>query len=240
MSNLRLALLWALLALMLAASGRNQAVFLQLHHAAHSLPAVGWRLLSMAGEWTLVIALLLWRAAREPAQLPRYTLALLLGIAAAIALKAGFAVPRPPLVLPPGSVQLLDVLPGNGSFPSGHAIAVALLCGLLAGGQRVALQFAGLVLVWLVCLSRLAIGVHWPLDVCVGAAVGYAVAALAYGVPVARWPRARLLLALLLPVSVVVALWKLQRGVPNEAYFGYNLLVLLLAGLAWLQNKNGA
>ncbi|MFC3533478.1 phosphatase PAP2 family protein [Vogesella facilis] len=161
-------------------------------------------------------------------------------VAAAIGLKAGFAVPRPPLVLPAGSVQLLDVLPANGSFPSGHAMAVALLCGLLAAGQRLAWQLAGLLLVSLVCLSRLAIGVHWPLDVTAGAAVGYAVAALAWRVQAVRWPQARLLLALLLPVSVAVAIWKLQRGVPNEAYLGYNLLVLLLAVLAWRQNKNGA
>ncbi|MFC3533479.1 hypothetical protein ACFOLG_14960 [Vogesella facilis] len=70
MSNPRLALLWALLALTLAASGVNQALFLVLHHAAQSLPAVLWRLLSMAGEWTLVVALLLWRAARLPELLP--------------------------------------------------------------------------------------------------------------------------------------------------------------------------
>lgn len=240
MSNLRFATLWAVLALLLAVSGSNQALFIVLHHAAHSLPAVGWRLLSMAGEWTLVVALLLWRAAYQPEKLSRYALALLLGIAAAIMLKAGFAVPRPPLVLPAGSVQLLDVLPANGSFPSGHAIAVALLCGLLGAGRGVSWQVAGLVLVWLVCLSRIAIGVHWPLDVCVGAAVGYVVAALACRVPARRWPQARLLLALLLPVSVLVALWKLWLGVPNEAYLGYNLLVLLLAALAWRQNKNGA
>lgn len=233
-------MLWVLLALMLAASGSNQVLFTALHHAAHSLPAVGWRLLSMAGEWTLVIALLLWRAARQPEQLPRFMLALVLGIAAAIGLKAGFAVPRPPLVLPAGSVQLLDVLPANGSFPSGHAIAVALLCGLLLKGGGVALQAGGLLLVSLVALSRLAIGVHWPLDVSVGAAVGYAVAALAWRVPAKRWPHARLLLALFLSVLVAVTLWKLWRGVPNEAYLGYNLLVLLLVLLAWRQNKNGA
>ncbi|WP_246210727.1 phosphatase PAP2 family protein [Vogesella oryzae] len=235
-----LAAVWAGLTLLLLVSGANQPVFLLLHHASHALPAVCWRLLSMAGEWTLVIALLLWRAALVPEKLPRYVLAVVAGIAAAIALKAGFAVQRPPLVLPQGSVQLLDVLPGNGSFPSGHAMAVALMCGLLAGRSHRGWQVAGLLLVALVCLSRLAIGVHWPLDVCAGAAVGYLLAVVASCVPAKRWPRGRQLLVLLLLLSVSVALWKLRLGVPNEAYLGYNLMVLVLALLAWRQNKNGA
>ncbi|SCK17371.1 undecaprenyl-diphosphatase [Vogesella sp. LIG4] len=234
-----MALLWGLLALLLAASGQNQVLFLAVHHAAQLLPGVVWRGLSMFGEWPLVIAVLLWLVTREPARLPRYTLAVLLGIAAAIMLKAAFAMPRPPLVLPAGSVHLLDVLPGNGSFPSGHAIAVALLAGLWPQGGR-GWSWGGLALVALVCLSRLAIGVHWPLDVLAGAAVGYAVAALAGRVPERALPGLHTLLNALLLLSAALAAWRLCLRVPNEAYAGYNLLVLLLAARAWRQNKNGA
>lgn len=236
----RLALLFALLQVLVVLSASNQSLFLALHHGLQWLPAVCWRLLSMLGEWALVIAVLLWHVSRQPQLLARAVLAVLAGIAAAIFLKAGFAEPRPSLLLPAGSVRLLDVLPANGAFPSGHAMASALLCGLLLAGQRLPLQLGGAVLVMLVCLSRLAIGVHWPQDVLAGAAVGYALAALAGWVPLRAWRWARPLLRLLLLVSVAVALWKLQRGIANESYLGYNLLVLLLAGLAWRQNKNGA
>ena len=56
----------ALLALLLLLSGGNQVLFLQLHHAGAVLPAVFWRLLSMLGEWSLVIAALLLLAALTP------------------------------------------------------------------------------------------------------------------------------------------------------------------------------
>lgn len=236
----RLSLLFAMLLALVVFSASNQSLFLTLHHGLQWLPAVCWRLLSMLGEWTLVIAVLLWQVSRQPQLLARTVLAVLAGIVAAILLKAGFAEPRPSLVLPAGSVRLLDVLPGNGAFPSGHAMAAALLSGLLLAGWALSWQLGGVVLVVLVCLSRLAIGVHWPQDVLAGAAVGYALATLAGLISPWTWRWTRALLQLLLLVSVAVALWKLQRGLVNESYLGYNLLVLLLAALAWRQNKNGA
>lgn len=236
----RMSLLFAVLLALVVLSDGNRSLFLALHHGLQWLPAVCWRLLSMLGEWTLVIAMLLWQASRQPQQLPRLTAAVLAGIAAAILLKAGFAEPRPSLVLPAGSVRLLDVLPANGAFPSGHAIAVALLCGLLLAGKGWPMPLAGGVLVVLVCLSRLAIGVHWPQDVLAGAAVGYALAAMANVVPLREWRSARVLLRWLVLLSALVALWKLRHGIANESYLGYNLLVLLLAALSWRQNKNGA
>nr|WP_280954942.1 phosphatase PAP2 family protein [Paludibacterium denitrificans] len=47
-------------------------------------------------------------------------------------LKTGLAVPRPSWVLPTGAVQLLDVVPASGAFPSGHAVAAAVLATALA------------------------------------------------------------------------------------------------------------
>jgi len=231
-----------LLALLLLLSGGNQALFLQLHHAGAVLPAPLWRLLSMLGEWSLVIAALLLLVQRRPQLLPSLVAAVLLGIASAILLKAAFAVPRPFLVLPAGSVQLLDVLPANGAFPSGHAMASALLAGVLAQGRRWWWQAGLMALVLLVCWSRIAIGVHWPLDVLVGAALGWVIARVCMRRQWPAWPRTwtpQLLRGLGL-VLLLYSGWKLWRQPPNEAYVLFNLLALLAALQLLRPMKNGA
>lgn len=218
----------------------NQPLFVSLHHALAVMPGVLWRLLSMAGEWTLVIGVLLGLAAHQPARLPRMVMLGLGGVMASIWLKAGFDVLRPPLLLPVGTVTLLDVLPTNRSFPSGHAIAVGVLAGVLMTKRSLHSQFGLAVLAVLVCLSRIAIGVHWPLDVLAGAAAGFALTVMAERVGKSTLPPALLLqvckaLALILVVVTVAKLWHAR---PNESYVLYNLITLGLCG--WVLRRRVA
>lgn len=61
---------------------------------------------------------------------------------------------------------------GN-SFPSGHTLTAFCLCGLLAFlFPHPRLQIILLVVAWVVALSRVAVGQHFPLDVVAGAALG--------------------------------------------------------------------
>ena len=96
------------------------------------------------------------------------------GFALTLALKYGFALPRPP---------------GAGTdgfgFPSGHAIGATVVYGGLAGlltphDRRVTRVAAVLVLV--VAASRVLIGVHYLVDVVVGVAVGVGYLAVAFRV----------------------------------------------------------
>lgn len=237
-----MAWLFGLMAAVLFLSGLNESLFLMLHHALAVVPAVIWRLLSMFGEPTFVIGLLLMLVARKPGRLLRIFATALAGMLASIGLKALFDVARPPLVLPTGSVTLLDVLPGNGAFPSGHAIAVALLVGVLLAGRRGALQTGLLLLAILVSLSRVAIGVHWPLDVLAGMAVGFAISAATMKLPLLLWPPALLqqCLRLLLLILGAVSMWKLMRVPPNESYVLFNVLTLAACIWCWKQKQNGA
>lgn len=108
---------------------------------------------------------------------------LLLGfVLAALAvglLKAGIALPRPSMVLPPDALHLLEPPESPYSFPSGHAASAALLAGWLWGWAPPA--WRPLLLVWatLAAVSRLSLGVHFPADVVAGAALGGACAWLA-------------------------------------------------------------
>ena len=96
------------------------------------------------------------------------------GVLWSLVLKSGFSRPRPDLV-PHGSWV------STASFPSGHSMISAAtyltLGALLArveGGRRTKAYFVGLacVLTFLVGLSRVYLGVHWPTDVLAGWTAG--------------------------------------------------------------------
>jgi membrane-associated phospholipid phosphatase len=82
------------------------------------------------------------------------------------ALKYLFAVPRPPEEL------RLTVQEGY-SFPSGHAQGSTTFWGFLALHLRKGWAWAGAaVLIALISFSRIYLGVHYPIDILVGIAVG--------------------------------------------------------------------
>jgi membrane-associated phospholipid phosphatase len=91
----------------------------------------------------------------------------------ATGLKALFDRERPPLRFP--EPEPLVQVPDNGSFPSGHAATS------FAGATILAFAFPRLavplyVLAAAVAFSRVYVGVHYPIDIVAGAALGVAVA----------------------------------------------------------------
>lgn len=104
------------------------------------------------------------------------------GFAVTLAAKAWFALPRPP-------VELQYVAETGLGFPSGHAVGATVAWGAMAlvlepvWTRRRRAVVAGVV-VAAVAVSRVAIGVHYLVDVVVGVLVGLAVLGVA-----ARWTR---------------------------------------------------
>ncbi|MGY1823532.1 phosphatase PAP2 family protein [Geodermatophilus sp. SYSU D00079] len=94
---------------------------------------------------------------------------------------------RPGSVIP-GAV-LRDVPSAGVAYPSGHAVVAAGVVVLLAPYVRRRWRVALVVLAALVCVSRVYLGAHAPLDVVGGAALGVAVGAgldVLLGVPGTR------------------------------------------------------
>lgn len=114
----------------------------------------------------LALALaLLWR---RPGVLVLVAAGYALSDLAATGIKHAVGLERP-------HVDRLVHLPSNPSFPSGHA-ATSFACALLLATVAPRLAPAFFALAAAIAYSRLYVGVHYPLDVLGGAALGLAVA----------------------------------------------------------------
>jgi hypothetical protein len=88
-------------------------------------------------------------------------------------LKPLFDAARPPAVLAADAFNLLGPKRLSLSFPSGHSVTAALFFGvLLYYARRLPWRLLFLSLGLLAGLSRVAVGVHWPVDVAAGLAGG--------------------------------------------------------------------
>jgi undecaprenyl-diphosphatase len=82
---------------------------------------------------------------------------------------------RPPLVYPHPAPLVHD--PHSGAFPSGHA-GTSFACATVLAFALPRAAPALYVLAAAIAFSRVYVGVHWPLDVIGGAAIGVAIALL--------------------------------------------------------------
>lgn len=169
-----------LLCVLVAASGSNQQLFLQLNLAGGALGAHFWMPLTMLGDGAVALALVLPCIRRSPRCFWAALIAAVLTGLWVQGLKHTVHLPRPPAVFGPGQFHLAGPGYRGVSFPSGHAAAIFALVGIWVMGLalRPLVRVLLLVLATLVSLSRVMVGVHWPLDILWGMLIGW-MAALA-------------------------------------------------------------
>jgi membrane-associated phospholipid phosphatase len=164
------------------------AGFLRLNALAAEYPSWVWACLTVLGDERTVLALTLFFSLRHPRLFWTLILAVLIAIAASRGLKEFFDAGRPPAALAVDVLNLIGPVRERVSFPSGHSVTVAVFCGVLILYTRwIEWRLLLLLIAILVGMSRVAVGVHWPIDVIAGLALG-ALAAWLGGRLAARWP----------------------------------------------------
>lgn len=214
----------------LALHERDTDLFVALNGALGALPAPLpqwlWSMLSVAG---LGLSAFIVLVAAHPGAGPeamRPVAALLwsfpIGGALTHLFKRLLDHPRPAAVLPPDAITVIGEPLLRGAMPSGHAVTALALAGLLLLSRRRSPLQQGLIAAGtlMLLLARVAVGAHWPADVCAGAAIGLMTAAWAWPLSarggLTRWlggRRGQLVLALV-QIGCGLAIARLSTGYP--------------------------
>jgi len=223
--------------LVIAIFSANQPLFLLMNRIG---PATGdflWANITVLGDTLVAFALCLplWR--RRPDLVWALIFTALLATLWAQGLKYLVEVPRPPAVMP--ELHVIGPSYKAGSFPSGHATTAFAIAGLLALGIRSGLLTAiALLVATAVGISRMVVGVHWPLDVLAGIFGGWLGAALALSIgkktfdfgsrPWVQW----VLGCLLMICALILIYGNTKSGYPDSMPFqrAVGLACLLFAG----------
>lgn len=138
---------------------------------------VALRVVSRFGDWPMcALTGILLGLRFGPGALGLWALAALTGVAVQKVLKLSARRPRPCQVA--GGLPQRTSIPDVGSFPSGHTLH-AVMAAITVGSLLPGLFAAFVLLAFLMGLSRVALGVHYPSDVLAGAVLG-ALAAWAF------------------------------------------------------------
>jgi undecaprenyl-diphosphatase len=163
--------------------GLNKTIFLWIN----SLHAPWWDAFMLAATnagsaatfpyWIATALLLAWV---RPAMMPQLNVVVL----GAGYVATGFLVPwlksvadfpRPFVALGRDVVTVVGHASHSGTFPSGHATFVFLLCAALCPGVPKAIRWGLWIFAGIVALSRIVVGAHFPADVLAGAVLGLGV-----------------------------------------------------------------
>ncbi len=149
--------------------------FLEINAQSASIAPAILHHITVFGDGILILSLLLIIANRNAAlQLAT----LISGVSGAIvtqSLKRYFNAERPPAALEPETFNLIGQAYSTLSFPSGHTLTAFLVATvLICFSRRRSTKLLLLAAATSVGLSRIWLGVHWPIDALVGAALGIA------------------------------------------------------------------
>lgn len=156
----------------------NRAAFLAMNRAGAVFGEYFWVNLTLLGDGAIVLALVLPCIRRSPQFFWAALVAAVLATVYVQGIKQVVNVPRPLAVLAVEAFFQAGPQYRAVSFPSGHSAAIFALAGIWVMGisGHLTLRAALLVLASLVSLSRVMVGVHWPLDLLGGMLGGWAAA----------------------------------------------------------------
>ncbi len=171
----RSALLLFALLLIVAFTDREK-VFLILNQVGSPLGVTFWGLITNLGDGFVAGLIPLFFARKRPDIIRASLIATAVAVPFVQGIKFLTTVIRPGFIIPEAIVY--GHQPSSWSFPSGHTATVAVILGViwLMADSRFG-RWTALILMFLGGFSRIAIGVHWPIDVIIGFLIGISSAA---------------------------------------------------------------
>jgi len=149
------------------------AWFIPLNALSKNIPEFVLQNLTVFGDGGFLLALILLCTPKQPRFHWTVFLTALIGGIVSATLKDAFDALRPPAVLAAESFNLFGKAYYHHSFPSGHTLTAFLMATLVFYVAPHVWQRVGIIIAAvLVGLSRVWLGVHWPLDALAGAVLG--------------------------------------------------------------------
>jgi len=135
-----------------------------------------WALLTFLADGLVAFVLLFPLIQKNPRIVWAIFTAVLLNTLIGQSLKHLTHVPRPPKIIDPGQIHMIGPAWTSNAFPSGHASMIFILAGaFILTARRWWIRIILLAAASLIAMSRIVVGVHWPLDVLAGAFIGWLV-----------------------------------------------------------------
>lgn len=162
-----------ILALVIYLFDLNQMLFQQLNQSFSLLPDLLWIHITVLGNAISLFLISYFFVEKHPKLFVSLFLSIFVGIAFIQSLKSIFMHPRPPALLSQSDFHLIGEAIRSRSFPSGHTATAFIFSSIMLFSfpkNRNLLLFYSLA--FLVALSRIAVGVHWPIDILIGASLG--------------------------------------------------------------------
>lgn len=152
----------------------NVTLFLRVNSFSEYTGDIIWAILTFFSDGLVSFVILLPWIRKRPRVIWAVILATILFTLFGQILKRAVGVSRPPQILPANAFNLIGPDWGQHSFPSGHAAMIFILAGVFSlTTARVWLRCVLIGGAFLIALSRVVVGVHWPLDVLAGMAIGW-------------------------------------------------------------------
>jgi len=167
-------LVFLLLICIIQITGINTQLFLFLNQVHQLTGDRFWSIITLFGDG-LVAALLLFPFLRKhPNIIWSVFIASVFYMIVLHSLKRILDVPRPAGVLAGDTFHIVGRRLTKHAFPSGHTTTIFTLVGVIAFSIRKnSLYIFGIIFAFIVGFSRIAVGVHWPLDICTGIILGW-------------------------------------------------------------------
>ena len=206
----------------------NTEIFLTINQSGKGFADIIWETLTTFGNKPFVLTLLFLVAWKKPDLLISALIASIFAGLISSTLKPLFDLARPTDILNISSYHLIGPKISGHSFPSGHTLsAFAIASSLVFFYKKQFVTISMILFASLVGLSRIMLGVHWPIDVLMGATLGLACGYAGVQVALLPWLKENKLKSSI--IIVLYLLLSVKLLLKGTSYANVQNLVMIIA-----------